>query len=184
VIQPSDIPALLSYLDTLPSKLKPDARVVSVSLPGTDGYGNTRFSLFCIPGSCAIVATVKLDAGTVTVDGVRQDMRPVINIWQVMTENGPAWLLDYSQDPVQYNVPPHEYLLQNRLPDGTFSVEINRFFVLGYSLPSNQEQLSWYFSLLSRPEYAHVWDLAQQWHDTGVMPPELQHLILMGAGAR
>jgi hypothetical protein len=183
VLQPSEIPALLSYLDTLPSKLKPDASAVETVPPATNGYGNSYFRVACIPGSCAVVATVKLDAGTVMVDGVRQDMRPVINIWQVMTKNGPAWLLDYAYDPVQSNGPTsYDYLMQYILADGTFDIGIIRTYSLGFSLPSNQEAYSYYYSLLGRPEYAHVWDLVQQWSDTGIMPPQLQRLILAGSG--
>ena len=124
----------------------------------------------------AVFATVKLNSGFFDYG---QEIQPIINILQIMTKNGPAWLVDYAYDPVQQNGSNgYDYDFQHISADGTFSVG-TKTIVISFS-PQFADQYSYYVSLLNTPPYAHLKDLIQQWYDTGIMPLELQKLILMG----
>jgi len=144
--------------------------------------GDAYYLIVCPPGSCSLVATVKLDAGNVWVNGDKQDMRPVIRVWEVMTPNGSEWRLGYAYDPIEHkHVRDWPAMAAAILPDGTFPRIFDLTCVIGLS-PENAADSSYYAWLLVHSEYANIVSLASQWHTTKIMPPELENLIIYEHG--
>jgi hypothetical protein len=183
ILKQADILHLVEYLKAQPSLLRPDAAPVKIGNIITDQQGEAHFTIVCPTESCAIVATIKL-SDNVTINGVTQEIQPIILVWEIMTSTGPRFFLDYAYDTLQHKGRGgYNQILQYVSPThhATLSKQMLRVFEVGLS-PFNAATLTYYASVLGKPEYAHIKELIQSWYDTGVMPQELQGLFFFGSG--
>ena len=158
-----------------------DAPKVTIYRPYVSS-GNTEWEIQCPAGACKIVGTVQLAGETSTRNGQRQEIHPVIQIWVLNTESGPAVDFVYSLDEVENpSWSGYRDLLANIQPDGSFPYLIRLMHILGLNTFS-QGVLPWYQSLLSSPAYADVRTLADEADTSESLSTQLQLLILQ-AGA-
>lgn len=170
VVDKADISNIIAYLRSQPSLLSPDAPAVEVAQRLSSPDGSGRFSISCFEGSCVLAASVQIQD---------QGYEPYIVIWEVKTQNGGrGYLLGYVRDPVEYTFTPQlndKWL--NMLAHGSgvyadmsFTTGQNQFF---------RDNLHYNAYLLQQPG---LLDAIDAWHATGILPPELENMILMQTG--
>jgi hypothetical protein len=181
IIRKEYIPALLAYLKTQPSHLQSNAETIIVG----DIMGDrtdAHIFLGAHPGSLALVATVKVEATIATNEGPRV-IHPMYQYWEMMTPDGPRFIVVYAYDEVQANGPMGLARMARVAlppPDATFSktVLLELYFAITEVPPIH----TYYLGILAQPEYAHFYDLVEEWFTTGTMSPELEQLIFFESG--
>lgn len=161
LVDKADIPGIIVYLRSQPSLVSPDASAVEVPQRLSSPNGSGHFVVGCSEGSCVVAASIQIqDRGC----------QPHIVIWEVKTQNGGSgYLLGMISYPPEWNNTSY-----NTVADESGKAGI-LIFTTGVGKPY-QDKYPYVTYLVQQPGF---WNAIDTWHTTGIIPPELETMIIL-----